>query len=201
MAIQIRGGRNGTQGRNIRLAECLVGDETGVVVFTSKNEQEINMIHQNALSCGESDLEVTVTDIVTSYGGCNAIIVSASQDRTCKVWNLARGTMLRNIVFPIVIDAVALDHSKHVFFMDGSAIYGSNSSHLHQVRTYKEGKLKIENDGLIHHDENRLPITGLMHNGWIGVSTLQALFILEHNVVCDTMKTIGNVLLQTNVGT
>ncbi|GKC93993.1 alpha-dioxygenase 1-like protein, partial [Tanacetum coccineum] len=71
---------------------------------------------------------------------------------------------------------------------DGSAIYGSNSSHLHQVRTYKEGKLKIANDGLIHHDENGLPITGLMRNDWIGVSTLQALFILEHNVVCDTLK-------------
>ncbi|GKA92422.1 elongation factor-like GTPase 1, partial [Tanacetum coccineum] len=39
MAIQTRGGRNGTQGRNTRLAECLVGDETGVVVFTAINEQ------------------------------------------------------------------------------------------------------------------------------------------------------------------
>nr|GEX19237.1 hypothetical protein [Tanacetum cinerariifolium] len=38
-AIQTRGGRNGTQGRNMRLAECLVGDETGVVVFTARNEQ------------------------------------------------------------------------------------------------------------------------------------------------------------------
>ncbi|PWA71596.1 heme peroxidase [Artemisia annua] len=71
---------------------------------------------------------------------------------------------------------------------DGSAIYGSNSSQLHQVRTYKEGKLKIANDGLLHHDENGLPITGDIRNGWIGVSTLQALFILEHNAVCDTLK-------------
>ncbi|GKA55652.1 putative nucleic acid-binding, OB-fold protein [Tanacetum coccineum] len=38
-AIQTRGGRNGNQGRNMRLAECLVGDETGVVVFTARNEQ------------------------------------------------------------------------------------------------------------------------------------------------------------------
>ncbi|GKB95549.1 vacuolar import/degradation protein Vid24, partial [Tanacetum coccineum] len=27
-----------------------------------------------------------------------------------------------------------------------------------------------------------------IRNGWIGVSTLQALFILEHNAVCDTLK-------------
>lgn len=28
-----------------------------------------------------------VTDIKTGYGGCNAIVVSASEDRTCKVLN------------------------------------------------------------------------------------------------------------------
>ncbi|KAJ9563769.1 hypothetical protein OSB04_008929 [Centaurea solstitialis] len=32
-------GRNGTQGRNMRLAECLVGDETGIIVFTARNDQ------------------------------------------------------------------------------------------------------------------------------------------------------------------
>nr|XP_043624655.1 uncharacterized protein At4g28440-like [Erigeron canadensis] len=31
--------RNGTQGRNMRISECLVGDETGVVVFTARNDQ------------------------------------------------------------------------------------------------------------------------------------------------------------------
>ncbi|CAI9278311.1 unnamed protein product [Lactuca saligna] len=38
--IMTRGGRNGTQGRNnMRLAECLVGDETGIIVFTARNDQ------------------------------------------------------------------------------------------------------------------------------------------------------------------
>lgn len=37
-AIMTRG-RSGTQGRNMRLAECLVGDETGIVVFTARNDQ------------------------------------------------------------------------------------------------------------------------------------------------------------------
>lgn len=32
-----------------------------------------------------SEHTLRVTDIVTGYGGCNAIIVSASEDRTCKV--------------------------------------------------------------------------------------------------------------------
>ncbi|XP_076935082.1 uncharacterized protein At4g28440-like [Bidens hawaiensis] len=37
-AITTRG-HNGNQGRNMRLAECLVGDETGIVVFTARNDQ------------------------------------------------------------------------------------------------------------------------------------------------------------------
>ncbi|XP_057427398.1 protein ROOT INITIATION DEFECTIVE 3-like [Lotus japonicus] len=57
-----------------------------------------------------------VTDVVIGYGGCNAIILSASEDRTCKVWSLATGTLLRNIVFPSIIDAIVLDPAEHIFY-------------------------------------------------------------------------------------
>ncbi|KAG8377598.1 hypothetical protein BUALT_Bualt08G0049700 [Buddleja alternifolia] len=60
-----------------------------------------------------------VTDIKTGYGGCNAIIVSASEDRTCKVWSLSSGKLLRTIVFPSVIDAISLDPGEHVFYAGG----------------------------------------------------------------------------------
>nr|KAJ0191899.1 hypothetical protein LSAT_V11C800453670 [Lactuca sativa] len=60
-----------------------------------------------------------ITDIVTGCGGSNAIILSASLDHTCKVWSLNRGTLLRNIVFPSIIDAVALDPGEHVFMLVG----------------------------------------------------------------------------------
>lgn len=56
------------------------------------------------------------------------------------------------------------------------------------MRTYKEGKLKIDTTGLLQHDDNGLPIAGDVRNGWIGVSTLQALFILEHNAICEALK-------------
>ncbi|XP_071706536.1 alpha-dioxygenase PIOX-like isoform X2 [Rutidosis leptorrhynchoides] len=71
---------------------------------------------------------------------------------------------------------------------DGSSIYGNNSSQLQQVRTYIDGKLKIETNGLLQHDDDGLPLAGDVRNSWIGVSTLQALFILEHNAICDTLK-------------
>ncbi|KAI3722328.1 hypothetical protein L2E82_33361 [Cichorium intybus] len=71
---------------------------------------------------------------------------------------------------------------------DGSAIYGSDSSKLQQLRTFKDGKLKIGKDGLLQHDSDGVPLSGDVRNGWIGLSTLQALFILEHNVICDALK-------------
>lgn len=36
-----------------------------------------------------------------------------------QVWSLSRGTLLRNIVFPTVIDAIALDPAEHVFYAGG----------------------------------------------------------------------------------
>ncbi|KAB1211729.1 Alpha-dioxygenase 1 [Morella rubra] len=71
---------------------------------------------------------------------------------------------------------------------DGSAIYGSNAEKLQKVRTFKDGKLKISSDGLLLHDEDGTAVSGDVRNSWAGVSTLQALFVKEHNAVCDTLK-------------
>ncbi|KAJ4961595.1 hypothetical protein NE237_021505 [Protea cynaroides] len=71
---------------------------------------------------------------------------------------------------------------------DGSSIYGNNKEGLERVRTYKNGKLKISEDGLLLHDEDGIAISGDIRNSWAGVSTLQALFVKEHNAVCDALK-------------
>ncbi|GAB2285246.1 hypothetical protein Dimus_019698 [Dionaea muscipula] len=60
-----------------------------------------------------------VTDVAVGYGGSNALIISASEDRTCKVWSLSKGRILRDIVFPCIIDAIALDPGEHVFYAGG----------------------------------------------------------------------------------
>lgn len=57
-----------------------------------------------------------------------------------------------------------------------------------RVRTFTDGKLKISNNGLLEHDSNGVPISGDVRNGWAGFSLLQALFIKEHNAVCDMLK-------------
>ncbi|KAK7266171.1 hypothetical protein RIF29_18813 [Crotalaria pallida] len=71
---------------------------------------------------------------------------------------------------------------------DGSVIYGSNDEVLKKVRTFKDGKIKISKEGHLLHNENGTAISGDVRNSWAGVSTLQALFVQEHNAVCDTLK-------------
>lgn len=75
-----------------------------------------------------------------------------------------------------------------IVLRDGSVIYGSKAEQLKKVRTFKDGKLKLGDDGLLLHDEHGVAISGDVRNSWAGVSTLQALFIKEHNAICDALK-------------
>ncbi|KAF6149628.1 hypothetical protein GIB67_011237 [Kingdonia uniflora] len=81
---------------------------------------------------------------------------------------------------------------------DASAIYGSTREKLSKVRTFKDGKLKILDNGLLLHDQDGVPLSGDTRNNWAGVSTLQALFFKEHNAVCDTLKTLKIDTLRLN---
>ncbi|XP_028787116.1 LOW QUALITY PROTEIN: protein ROOT INITIATION DEFECTIVE 3-like [Neltuma alba] len=81
-------------------------------IFDDLKRQEAGHLYEHSFS----EHTLSVTDIVIGYGGCNAIIISAAEDRTCKVWSLSRGTLLRNIVFPPLIDAIALDPAEHVLY-------------------------------------------------------------------------------------
>ncbi|KAK2439618.1 Alpha-dioxygenase 2 [Trifolium repens] len=71
---------------------------------------------------------------------------------------------------------------------DGSVIYGNNEKGMGRVRTFKEGKLRISEDGLLEHDEKGIPVSGDVRNTWAGYSLLQALFVKEHNAVCEMLK-------------
>ncbi|XP_059294867.1 alpha-dioxygenase 1-like [Lycium ferocissimum] len=71
---------------------------------------------------------------------------------------------------------------------DVSEVYGSNTDVLKKVRTFKDGKLKLSADGLLEQDENGKIISGDVRNTWAGLLALQALFVQEHNVVCDALK-------------
>lgn len=87
----------------------------------------------------------------------------------------------------------------YCFARDGSVIYGNNKEGMIRVRTFKDGKLRVSGDGLLEHDDNGIPISGDVRNNWAGFSLLQALFMKEHNAICDVLKVCFSFqLLQDN---
>lgn len=70
---------------------------------------------------------------------------------------------------------------------DGSVVYGNDTEGMVRVRTFTDGKLKISSNQLLEHDAKGIPIAGDVRNGWAGLSLLQALFVKEHNAVCDML--------------
>jgi hypothetical protein len=73
---------------------------------------------------------------------------------------------------------------------DGSQLYGANQETQNAVRTFKDGKLKIGDDGrlLADPDEAGIDLTGFNENWWFGLSCLHTLFTKEHNAICDRLK-------------
>jgi hypothetical protein len=73
---------------------------------------------------------------------------------------------------------------------DGSQIYGSSKKRQDELRSFKDGKLKIEPNGRLPEDPNQLGVdmTGFNENWWFGLSCLHAMFTKEHNAICDVLK-------------
>lgn len=57
-----------------------------------------------------SDHTLPITDIFIGKGGMRAFIASVSLDRTCRIYDLASGTLLLNLVFPEALTAVTIDN-------------------------------------------------------------------------------------------
>ncbi len=72
---------------------------------------------------------------------------------------------------------------------DASQVYGSSKERHHELRHGTGGKLKVEPDGLLPEDPNRLgtDLTGFNQNWWLGLSLLHNLFAKEHNAICEAL--------------
>jgi hypothetical protein len=71
---------------------------------------------------------------------------------------------------------------------DGSQIYGSDPKFARAIRSGQNGKLRIEPTGLVPEDvEAQVDLHGVAGNFWVGLALLHALFMLEHNAICDRL--------------
>ncbi len=72
---------------------------------------------------------------------------------------------------------------------DGSQVYGSGQERQSEVRTFVDGKVKVDDNGrLPQSDVPGVDLTGMRENWWVGVGLLHTLFAREHNAVCDELK-------------
>ncbi|KAJ6320915.1 hypothetical protein OIU78_016163 [Salix suchowensis] len=106
-----------------------------LMIFDDHQMEQASQLYEHSFQ----EHTLRVTDIVTGYGGGNAIIISASEDRTCKVWSLSKGILLRNIVFPSIIDSITLDPGEHVFYAggrDGKIHIGALSADSSSIKSH-----------------------------------------------------------------
>ncbi|KAM7279677.1 hypothetical protein ACFE04_006811 [Oxalis oulophora] len=118
---------------HLRAVTCLVFSDDSSLIVSSSEEGNIKLwslfmifddyereqashIYEHSFAGYHSG---RITDLAIGLGGGNANVVSACEDRTCKVWSLSDGKLLRDIVFPTEIDAIVLDPSEHVFYAGG----------------------------------------------------------------------------------
>lgn len=75
---------------------------------------------------------------------------------------------------------------------DASQIYGSNEEVTRSLRTkHEDGKLLLHKDGreaFLPRDAEGNVLTGFNNNWWLGLEMLHTLFALEHNAICDKLR-------------
>ncbi len=67
-----------------------------------------------------SDHTLPVTSVAVGSGGGNALVVSTSLDRTVKIRNLGSGVVLRSVMLPSPLTALALDPGEHSVYVGSS---------------------------------------------------------------------------------
>jgi hypothetical protein len=72
---------------------------------------------------------------------------------------------------------------------DGSQIYGSDPKFAAALRSGEDGKIRIDEQGLLPQDlEKYVDLSGVAGNFWVGLALLHTLFSLEHNAICDRLR-------------
>jgi hypothetical protein len=71
---------------------------------------------------------------------------------------------------------------------DGSQLYGSDQETQDCLRSRVDGKLTLDERGLLPVGEGGVEQTGFTRNWWVGMSMFHTLFAREHNAICERLK-------------
>jgi len=71
---------------------------------------------------------------------------------------------------------------------DGSSVYGSDVQVAARLRTFEGGRMVVRDGHLPVDPETGMPATGFNENWWVGLGLLHTLFTLEHNAICDRLR-------------
>jgi hypothetical protein len=71
---------------------------------------------------------------------------------------------------------------------DASQIYGNDEATARKLRSGRDGKMKMGEEARLPLDVDGVELTGFSDNWWIGLSMLHALFVSEHNAICDRLR-------------
>ncbi|WP_164478264.1 peroxidase family protein [Mycolicibacterium stellerae] len=83
--------------------------------------------------------------------------------------------------------AVTSSINEVTHWWDGSQIYGSDQATQDRLRSGVLGKMRIQRNGTLPVDESGVEDTGFRRNWWVGLSMMHALFVAEHNAICDML--------------
>jgi hypothetical protein len=72
---------------------------------------------------------------------------------------------------------------------DASQIYGTTAEHQKLIRTGSDGKLTVDPDGLPPLPDDPAIDPRKVPGFWLGLLMMQTLFTLEHNAICDRLRT------------
>ncbi|XP_041475466.1 WD repeat-containing protein 18-like [Lytechinus variegatus] len=122
---------------------CFTDDGSHIVTASKDNMILIwemsEVVHQCTLGKSCSPLHVVsghtlpVTDLFVGAGGPMAHIISASQDHSCKVWELCSGQQLCNLLFDVPVECVTADGAETCMFA------GCSDGAIYLVHLFDEG--------------------------------------------------------------
>ncbi|MBQ0753053.1 MAG: peroxidase [Gammaproteobacteria bacterium] len=86
-------------------------------------------------------------------------------------------------------EGIVTYENTNTHWWDGSQLYGSSKAQNDEVRSFVDGKLKVDADGRLPTEFlSGKPVTGFNENWWVGLSMMHHIFTAEHNAIADMLK-------------